>query len=1671
MAGDPLYEGLINIVLNDNGTPERLSALIGLVQQELSKLSSLPAAELGPKIFGGVEGGAKVAGDAIARLKAQLASLESTPTGAGKAALEPQIAQTKQLIGMVVELDIAQKQYTLDSIRAAEARSVAIRAEAVAYQRAAEQKRLAANEAYRTARAANPPFNEIYGPTGRYNNASNAADINRPFTPVASSVTTAPARALAAQEAALGAATENQAEARMAAAKGAIREGDRLEIATSRLVAAEANAATVFAHEGEETEKSIGQRAAANARFIAAQNNLAKVEEEVALRQVSLSGVTVGSSARIQQAQTDIAIAEAKLKVLTAVGTGYHTEVEINAARIQVLAAEERLVAAVDREAVASKKASIGSGGLGIGSSFKYFAFYQIFSIVERGLHGLVTTTGQYSLAVNQLSIAMNTSFTAAEKAAEGFAAIGGALATKPAVAINAATEYGRFFGQSDGQFNNSAATIGAQLGSTINLLEAKTAKDGEEEALVKKRLSEIAAISLNYGLTPQGGADLYSAATVIAQRLGVGAVGGGGGGGGALLGGTAQISDLLKANGFSPEQGLALMASVMQRTGDTSEAAASDVKRVLGRSGTNPLNALLRQYKIDTNQSFKQQLDELGSIFKSLPEDSQEKKNIIAHYGGSRVGNVVVPLLETADETDALAKAGKERPKAAADQAAKELATFAGYLKLLHGDLGVLAADLSQSGLGGVFKLLLASLDPIVIGLDQIIKGLNLLPTPLTAATYVLGLLALAGKKMGGVAATTAFLDKRSIFASSAAGGPAAGSTGANTAALAAQTAAIRANTLAHGGEADAQSAAATAATATTGATERLAAANLAYTDLSNAAGAATNRVTAAMALYIEATQATIASEIELEGAQTAFRGHRAGATTRLAAAEEAVTAATIAETEASTALAAAQEAAAAAQGEAVVSAQAFVAAEEGVVVASAEATAAQERLAAAELAAGGGAVKASAGLFALTKSLVGAAIALGPLALAIGGLILIGNTYKRDQALQASAAEYDAAVGSIRQSATRPGDVGGVLSSINALDTAQNAIDKNAKGFVAGFQNFFVDLYGAVKGEGGGSVEKAFAAHRAEYVANRESALVILANAQKVLAESLKHPKESGGLGAQLFGQDYGAVDAGISALAGSRASAKSSALALRELLGHTSPDDAILLGKELTPEQGTKGIGDEIARIMKVASKERTPVGELASLRTLQPIAARALALAGQSKDENLIAAAEAISDTVNKSVYDRILKSVNARIASIKAFEGDNKKSQGEIKAILTNALTETAAGGDVDSTIALLGIMSVAQITEFKKIIADDRAILDKARRDKLALLKVAVAAAKNDPSVVRHDASSLLDGFTGANASGSGPVDLFSSVGSGNAKLAAAQKAYDKALAADNKNKKIADTIDRALPYSAPTGSASQFPKEKAAATGPTAAQIEEARLGAQAIPGDPLSGAIASLNVARYKMSQPKDKAEYWNALKALHEAQYAYAQAQQSAANDAFQLHLDLTNPLIVAREKVRESAALLAADIGRGALSDVTNKDRLALKQDKSAAEKTAFDQTFSDHATNYNLQRESLSAYLSYLNAQHNYLTHVKNKTRQQVDELNQVDQALKGLSDSMQGQFNIGQIKVPSAYEVRRIQAVGGANTNVQITINGADIVAVKGIIAQYIGQGAMATTGSTVRKV
>jgi hypothetical protein len=255
-------------------------------------------------------------------------------------------------------------------------------------------------------------------------------------------------------------------------------------------------------------------------------------------------------------------------------------------------------------------------------------------------------------------------------------------------------------------------------------------------------------------------------------------------------------------------------------------------------------------------------------------------------------------------------------------------------------------------------------------------------------------------------------------------------------------------------------------------------------------------------------------------------------------------------------------------------------------------------------------------------------------------------------------------------------------------------------------------------------------------------------------------------------------------------------------------------------------------------------------------------------------------------------------------------------------------------------------------------------------------------------------------------------------------------------------------------------------------------AEAATAQANASVFPGDPLGAAMVAIRTARAALARDVvGSAQYWNDLKALHDAQYAYATAQLDAANVAAQLGSDLTNPVEQAILAVQDAQARLARDAGAGAPSNVLDRDALAVKSAENAAEAAAFNQRFSDAQTNDQLGRISHQAYLSYLKHEHDRLTSIAGRTRQQQDELNQIDQAIKSANEQLTGQFNLGDIKIPTPYEARRsiaAQMGGGSytglNSTVTITINGADVDKVKQVLGQYIGPAALTARTAAPRR-
>lgn len=247
----------------------------------------------------------------------------------------------------------------------------------------------------------------------------------------------------------------------------------------------------------------------------------------------------------------------------------------------------------------------------------------------------------------------------------------------------------------------------------------------------------------------------------------------------------------------------------------------------------------------------------------------------------------------------------------------------------------------------------------------------------------------------------------------------------------------------------------------------------------------------------------------------------------------------------------------------------------------------------------------------------------------------------------------------------------------------------------------------------------------------------------------------------------------------------------------------------------------------------------------------------------------------------------------------------------------------------------------------------------------------------------------------------------------------------------------------------------------------------------------------IASRNLAAAKANT----VAYYDALAALREGQRQLAVAELAYASDLRKLKSDLTDPVAQARNAIKDARAKLAADIKSGQGADVIAADRVAVRQAINQGEAAAFQQRFNDAQTADRLGRISHQAYLRYLQNEHDRLTAIKNRTRQQQEQLDQVDEAIQAANQQLTGQFNLGDIKVPSPYEVRRYiaetanaakAAATGAATaggvsyatvaptstiENRVFINGADPVAVEAILRRLITGSAITTaTSSSGRK-
>lgn len=243
---------------------------------------------------------------------------------------------------------------------------------------------------------------------------------------------------------------------------------------------------------------------------------------------------------------------------------------------------------------------------------------------------------------------------------------------------------------------------------------------------------------------------------------------------------------------------------------------------------------------------------------------------------------------------------------------------------------------------------------------------------------------------------------------------------------------------------------------------------------------------------------------------------------------------------------------------------------------------------------------------------------------------------------------------------------------------------------------------------------------------------------------------------------------------------------------------------------------------------------------------------------------------------------------------------------------------------------------------------------------------------------------------------------------------------------------------------------------------------------------GDPLSAATAALHAADSALqNELRGTVGWYNALGAFHAAQYAYGQALLAHQHEVRLNSLDLTDPVAMANENLRAARATLARDQHNGT-GDIA-ADKNAVTSATNAAQDAAFQQRFHDIQYAHDMGTMSDQAYLAYLNSESRRLHAVAHRTRQQTEEMQQMDEAIKAAADQMNGQWNIGDIKIPTPYEARRyIQASGQgqsyqstATTNVnnnQFSFAGLTRQEVEQLLRDVLGPAATQASATTPRK-
>lgn len=1230
---------------------------------------------------------------------------------------------------------------------------------------------------------------------------------------------------------------------------------------------------------------------------------------------------------------------------------------------------------------------SMGGNFLGqAGVTLKYFALYSAFSAVETGMREVMRQAEELSLRINQLSIAMGTGTDQAAQAAKEYVAIGSQYAVDPQFTIEAATKVGRSFAAPDGSFDMAAGRSGARLGSVIGTLDKK-----DEQAAT---LQDTIAIAKSFNVTATGLQGIYDQMLAVAQKFGYQTVG-------EVAPGVAQISDIGRESGFSIPALTALVTGVMQRTGQTSDGAAGDLKRVLGSENSAAWTGLYARYNVDMSHTGDQRLTDLAKAMEGVPREERTRE--LSSLGGPRVAAAIQAIFDDRTQSADAVKAANNSQDLGEEQARKKLEALGGAVDKTGAELQGLFLALVNSGLGDALKFIVDRATDLVTVLRTVIDAWGTFPTAAKDTVAALALLTAAAKIQAMVGGPVPALGTqlRGIF-------------GAGTA---------EAGALQTPGVVKGLGMAVGTSEAEMGATLAAAAPAEAATGMEALASGLIGVTAAIGPLVIALAAVAGVAYLINQQAQKDNASSQAGDANKAA----------------SDALASGDQ-------------QQY-----------------QDALTAEQ---------------AAKKAMDDAGISGTPeqdhpvLASKYNppgwhqGSGMPGDTQR--QAAKpvdpnSPEARYRKAQANIKTIQDRIAEHAALLKEDSSLD-GENLFGQDYSDLSSGISiltqkgmgaDKSTSLLGTMFSKGGDVVNKLL--HPLSGQKGASDWLKQITDQISAVQDPTQQTAQFGNVkdvlaGAKTEVEKTGQADdiASITLLYNQSVKQWTQALLTSTKMridainsDYTGPASGNAIKAALTDalNQMTKaGAITETIQLMNGANK--------------QFLDAYIAGLEAEKKalDDQRAAIAEAAAEAT------RIVGSS----PDIRAEQRGQQKaavavpSDVAINKQINTAKTAAASAAPGGQDFAQQNALDVAQINE---------AIIP-GNQESAAQQAVKAAQSKLNALGGKHDAS-YWDALKALN----------------DAKYQLAVYENNKAIAQE------AATVQAGNPLAAAAESIKGTQAKLKAAVDPTeianlqrqladqqrsyadmqlgAAEAEE---NSKVLPNDPLAAAKNAIAqaTARVNFYKGVDSTKYYDALKSLRQSQYDAAKIELDLANNQALLHIDITDPVAVAKQRVKQASDQLAFDRRRGAGADVVTADEVALRQNQSDAQGQQWQQNFSDMRTNYDLYRTGLSTYMSYLRSQHDYLSAVKVRTRQQTEELNQVDEAIKGLTESMNGQWNLGDIKVPTAYDMRRSLAGGGMTPNVSyvtITMTGSSTAEMKAAIQGAIGQTILQTVGTAPAKV